>query len=192
VRLSRLLPLTAATLLLVLSTGCGGDEPGPPPVATDAPVVALPVGAFDAQVTRVVDGDTVVARVAGRGPSVRVRLLGVDTPETVKPGTPVACFGHQASAFSTALLQGRRIWAAYQDEQVDDFGRQLWDIWLPDGRFVAGLLVASGTARVLPYEPNTAHASALATAEDVARRGRRGLWAACAVTAAFPQLRGHV
>ena len=61
------------------------------------------------RVTRVVDGDTVKVRLArGRG-TTTVRYIGVDTPETVKPGEPVQCFGKQASAFNQRLVEGRRV-----------------------------------------------------------------------------------
>jgi len=185
------LPALPLPLLLLLLAACGGSAPsGPPPVASDAPVVAVPSGSFTAVVQRVVDGDTFLARVGGAGPAVRVRLLGVDTPETVKPNTPVACFGHAASALTTRLITGVRVTAAFESEHTDAYQRQLWDVWLPDGRFLAGLLAASGTSRILPYRPNIEHASELAAAESLARRERRGLWRACAETDAFPQLRG--
>lgn len=185
------LPALLAAILVAGCAGGGQAAAAPPPVPADAPRVAVPAEAFSVHVTRVVDGDTVVAQVGGSGPRVRVRLLGVDTPETVKPGTPVACYGHEASAFTTALLTGRTLLAAYQDERVDDFGRQLWDLWLPDGRSVQALLVASGAARAYPYEPNTAHATVLADGQALAQRDRRGLWRACALTEAFPQLRSR-
>lgn len=186
---SRLLP-AAALLAAALLSGCGGGGAPAPAVPADAPAVAVVPGAFDATVVRVVDGDTVIAQVGGRGPKLRVRLVGVDTPETVKPNTPVACFGHQASSFTRSLLQGRRVRAAYEQERTDSYGRQLWDLWLPDGRYVQGLLVASGAARAYPYRPNTTYADVLADAQRRAERERRGLWGSCSATAAFPQLRG--
>src|SRR5215208_5776082 len=64
-------------------------------------------GSVRALVTRVVDGDTVEVRFDGREEDVR--LIGVDTPETVKPGTPVQCFGPQASAFQHRVAEGRRV-----------------------------------------------------------------------------------
>jgi len=157
-----------------------------PAAAADAPVVAVPTDAQAAQVVRDVDGDTIIAAVGGA--DVRVRLLGLDTPESVKPGTPVACFGHEASSFTTRLLpKGTRLRVAYEAEHTDAYGRQLWDLWLPDGRWVNGLLVASGAARAYPYRPNTTYATELAAAEVLAKAGRRGLWSACDPHAAFPQ-----
>ena len=181
----------AALAALLLLEGCGGSAPvAAPPVAVDGPTVPVAVGAFDAVVQRVVDGDT-LAKVGGTGPALRVRLLGVDTPETVKPDTPVACFGHEASALTTRLLTGQTVRAAYEVERTDTYDRQLWDVWLPDGRFLAGVLVSSGSARVLPYSPNTRHAAELAAGQALAQREHRGLWGACTPTDAFPQLRGR-
>ncbi len=177
-----------ATLLpLLLLAGCAAPRPVVAPAAAgDAPVVAVPADAQMAQVVRDVDGDTIIAAVGGA--DVRVRLLGLDTPESVKPGTPVACFGHEASSFTTRLLpRGTRLRVAYEVEHTDAYGRQLWDLWLPDGRWVNGLLVASGAARAYPYRPNTTYATELAAAEATAKAGHRGLWSACDPHAAFPQ-----
>jgi endonuclease YncB( thermonuclease family) len=76
-----------------------------------------------AVVTRVVDGDTVEARVEGEVEDVR--LIGVDTPETVKPGEPVECFGPQASRFSHRTLEGRRVRLIFGEERRDVYGRLL-------------------------------------------------------------------
>ena len=73
-----------------------------------------------AQVTRVVDGDTVEVRFGGREEDVR--LIGVDTPETVKPGTPVQCFGPQASDFSHRQLEGQWVRLVFGVERRDVYG----------------------------------------------------------------------
>jgi micrococcal nuclease len=176
-----------AVLLAVLLGACGTASSRPPPVNAEDPGVAVPADAFNATVMRVVDGDTLVARLAGR--QVRVRLLGIDTPESVKPGTPVACFGHEASALTRALVQGRTVRAAYEVEHTDSYGRELWDVWLPDGRFLQGVIVASGGARSYPYQPNTVHADELHALMSRAHDERRGLWGTCALNRAYPQLK---
>src|SRR5262245_41751000 len=75
--------------------------------------------AIEAKVVRVIDGDTIEA---GGGD---VRLIGVDTPETVKPGTPVQCYGPQASAFTHRLLEGRTVRLVFGVERRDVYGRRL-------------------------------------------------------------------
>ncbi|HTT93459.1 MAG TPA: thermonuclease family protein [Solirubrobacterales bacterium] len=128
-----------------------------------------------ARVVRVVDGDTVI--LAGLGSS---RIVGVDTPETVKPDTPVQCFGPRASAFSKRVLGAAgRVRYRVAREPVDAYGRSLVYLWLPDGRFFNALLVRRGLARPLPFPPNTRYAPLFARlAARAARRGR-GLWGAC-------------
>src|SRR5207302_4188822 len=134
----------------------GSDAPAAvDPGAVSSP--AIPATAFQAQVVRVVDGDTFLARTTHGGPTVRVRVIGVDTPETVKPDTPVRCYGPQASSFTKHLLPaGTIVRAAHESGgDVDRYGRQLWDVWLPDGRFLESVLAASGAARAYPYPPQT-------------------------------------
>ena len=140
---------------------------------------AVPPDAFHAQVVRVVDGDTFVARIAGSGTALRVRVIGADTPETVKPGVPVRCYGPQASTFTKHLLPpGTEVLAAHEPGgDTDRYGRQLWDVWLPDGRFLESVLVATGAARAYPISPQVEHASLLAALQQSARDDHRGLWA---------------
>ncbi|HXF31057.1 MAG TPA: thermonuclease family protein [Solirubrobacterales bacterium] len=127
------------------------------------------------RVVRVIDGDTVI--LAGLGSS---RIVGVDTPETVKPDTPVQCFGPRASAFSKHVLGAAgRVRYRVALEPVDAYGRSLVYLWLPDGRFFNAMLVGRGLARTLPFPPNTRYAPLFARlAERAARRGR-GLWGRC-------------
>jgi micrococcal nuclease len=148
------------------------------PGAVESP--ATPSGAFAARVVRVVDGDTLLAAPAGGSGVVRVRVIGVDTPETVKPGTPVRCYGPQASAFTKHLLPpGSVVHAAHESGgDVDRYGRQLWDVWLPDGRFLESVLAAAGAARAYPYPPQVEHAEVIGRLAALARAQRRGLWGA--------------
>src|SRR5262245_48650750 len=86
--------------------------------------------AADATIVRVVDGDTVEARLGGEVEDVR--LIGIDTPETVKPGAPVECFGPQASHFAHRLLEGRRVRLVFGAERRDPYGRLLAYLYLGD------------------------------------------------------------
>jgi micrococcal nuclease len=175
-------------LVLLLLTGCAVAPVLSPPVASTAdPGLPVPPDAVAAPVVRDVDGDTVIVTLAGRRTSVR--LVGIDTPESVKPDTPVACYGHQASALTTRLVTGVTLRAAYEVEHQDKYGRALLDLWLPDGRWLQGVLVASGVARAYPFKPNTLHAQLLWDLEKQAHDARRGLWGSCGLYDAFPQLK---
>ena len=131
-----------------------------------------------ARVEKVVDGDTVeVSLSTGRE---RVRLLGIDTPETVHPTKPVECFGPEASARLAELAPvGSELRIERDTELRDRYGRLLAYLWAPDGTFINESLVADGYARTLPIDPNRAHRGALAAAESSARRAGAGLWSAC-------------
>ena len=133
-----------------------------------------------AKVLRVVDGDTIRVRVDGR--TERVRYIGVDTPESVKPGTPVECFAKRAAAANAALVAGREVRLVGDVERRDRYGRLLAYVYRePDGAFVNAELVRGGYARTLTIAPNVAHARQLAQLARAARESGRGLWTACAM-----------
>src|SRR5919197_825984 len=118
-------------------------------------------GSDEARVTRVVDGDTVKVLIGGREDTVR--YIGMDTPETHKPGTPVQCFGRAASADNARLVAGRRVRLRFDVERRDRYGRLLAYVYrLPDGLFVNAELVRAGYARQLTIPPNVAHAALFA------------------------------
>lgn len=167
----------AIALAVVVSTSPG---------CTDAPateVVPVPGGqgmGMVATVERVVDGDTVDLSFAGR-PDERARLLGIDTPETVKPDSPVECFGPEASERAHELLAGgTEVVVQRDDEPRDRYGRLLVYLWRrADGLFVNEALLADGHATVLSIEPNTTRRAQLAAAERSAKGRHLGLWGAC-------------
>jgi micrococcal nuclease len=135
-------------------------------------------GGGDGRVTRVVDGDTVHVRVAGRDETVR--YIGVDTPETKKPGTPVQCFGKAATAENERLVDGERVRLRYDVERRDRYGRLLAYVYRArDGLWVNARLVRDGFATTLTIPPNVAHARAFRSFEQRAQRAGEGLWSAC-------------
>src|SRR5947208_9222046 len=116
---------------------------------------------FDAgTVVRVVDGDTIYVRGPG-GRVEDVRLLGIDTPETVDPRRPVGCYGPEASAFTKHLVTGRRVTLRYDRELHDRYGRSLAYVWpdAPPPVFVDATLVRLGYARAYQFVPHTSHAA---------------------------------
>jgi micrococcal nuclease len=145
-----------------------------------------PGGYEEATVRRVVDGDTIDVLITGRvegpgagltqvGRTYRVRLLGIDTPETVKPNTPVQCYGHQASAATTALLQGQSVRLVKDVEETDQYGRLLRYVYFGD-EMANARLVANGYAYVLTYPPNVRHADLFVNLARQARTQNVGLW----------------
>lgn len=137
----------------------------------------------NARVSRIVDGDTIVVRSVNRsgepsGAQRRVRYIGVDTPESVKPDTPVECFGKEAAAENRRLVEGRIVKLVSDKEAFDKYGRALAYVYV-DGKFVNGELVAGGFARTIEVPPNTAKAGELNRLERVAIRTNKGLWGAC-------------
>jgi len=130
----------------------------------------------EAFVTRVVDGDTIEAQIGDQLEDVR--YIGVDTPETVKPDTPVQCFGPQASSFNHRMVEGRQVRLVFGVERRDVYGRLLAYIYL--GRhFVNAALVRRGLARSLTIPPNDRFAPLFRGLELRAARAGRGLWGAC-------------
>lgn len=169
--------LFAAVALLVLRPWEGDPEAGP------ASATAL--------VTRVVDGDTVEVRIDGEVEDVR--LIGVDTPETVKPGEPVQCFGLRASGFTHRQLEGQQVRLVFGVERRDAYGRLLAYVYLAPttlyvsedikgrlrDRFLNAILIRRGLARSLTIPPNDRFAARFERLELAAARAGRGLWGAC-------------
>ncbi|MDP8977788.1 MAG: thermonuclease family protein, partial [Actinomycetota bacterium] len=145
----------------------------------------VPAGAQPARVLEVVDGDTIEVRAERAGPlpagSPRtVRLLEIDTPETVHPSVGTECYGPQASAFATRRLPaGSRVWLVADEDRRDRYGRDLRYVWTDEGDFFNLQAVRLGFAEAVLYEPNDAYIRRMRAAEAAARAAERGLWAAC-------------
>lgn len=142
-------------------------------------VKAGPSSEHEATVVEVIDGDTVDIRLDGR--TERVRLIGIDTPETKHPRKPVQCYGHEASAFTSAALPvGTPVRIERDVEARDVYGRLLAYIFREsDNEFINLQLAQLGYARVLTIEPNTAYLSSFEAAVNDAKANNRGLWQAC-------------
>jgi len=129
-------------------------------------------------VVRVVDGDTVVLMMDGK--VEKVRLIGVDTPETVKPNSPVQPYGPEASRFTKNLLSGESVYLEYDPDgagKKDRFDRNLAFLYrAPDGLFVNLELVRQGYAKVY-RKVNFKYRPLFEQTEAVAEQNHRGLWA---------------
>ena len=126
---------------------------------------------------RAVDGDTLEVRLDD-GDVETVRLIGVDTPETVKPDTPVQCFGPQASAFEHRHTEGKRVRLLVGVEPRDFYGRLLAYVFVDD-RFLEVELLRRGLARTLTFHPNDRFAPRFEKLERIAAKRGKGLWNAC-------------
>jgi len=122
-------------------------------------------------VQRVVDGDTLLL-----ADHTRVRLLGVDTPETKRPDTPVEPFGPEASEFTRRHVEGRYVRLEFDKERYDKYGRVLAYVYLDDW-FLNQALLRAGLGRAITNHPYSESMKRLfRAAEDEARRAHRGIW----------------
>jgi micrococcal nuclease len=165
--------MTAARYILALALAAGLLSNTPtahagPPIETTVVVLA------------VVDGDTVDIRDDIRG-RLRIRLLGIDTPETKKPGYTVGCWGPEAAAFAIATLLGQQVALIYDPSQgmYDKYGRTLAYLDKADGWDYSVEAARAGVAHSYVYQDKPVDRyPAIAAAEQEARDAQRGLWGA--------------
>jgi micrococcal nuclease len=173
--------ISGAVLIAVVAFTAGklsGASPGPAAGGGAGGNGVSGGGSGAAVVERVVDGDTIVVRRDGR--DERVRYIGMDTPESVKPGTPVQCFAKAASAENKRLVEGQRVRLVADREARDRYGRTLAYVYrASDDLFVNAELVRRGYARIMRIPPNTAHATEFQSLATKARRAGLGLWDRC-------------
>lgn len=187
------LPMVMAFLALLLAllpalAGCGAQSPQTassapetPPAPAAEPVLPKPGCLRDAPepppdaqrvtVRRAVDGDTVQL-----ADGTRVRLIGINAPESVDPRRPVQAYGREAGAFTARLLAGKTVLLQPGRTSLDRYGRTLAWLWLDDGTLVNALLVQEGYAQVYTFADNPEHAALLQTCQQEARTGGKGLW----------------
>lgn len=156
--------ITRSLTALLLVASCGQQRPSVVNIAT---------------VIEVIDGDTVDLSIAGR--FQRVRLIGIDTPETKHPNKPVQCYGHEATAFTESLLTRDTAVRIERDTEArDTYDRLLVYLYRnSDDMFINLELVLQGFAHVLTIEPNIAYMDKFVAASRDAYSNNRGLWQAC-------------
>lgn len=155
--------IQVSIICLYTTSSCANPKQSPSDVAT---------------VIKVIDGDTVVLRL--QGAIETVRLIGIDTPETVHPTKPVECFGPEASAFTHSLLEPKTQVRVQRDvEARDRYQRLLVYLYLLDGTFVNQELLRLGFARAMSIAPNMVYADRFASIETKTKENRIGLWLRC-------------
>ncbi len=166
----------ATLILLVVAAACTNASHRA--TGSTAPVTTMSLEA-NATLVYISDGDTIGVDVDGT--EERVRLIGIDTPETKKPDTPVQCFGPEATAYTTSLLpKGTRLHLERDVEARDPYGRLLAYVYrVDDGMFINLQIISQGYARPLTIPPNVAHADEFVAAARSAEAGNVGLWAGC-------------
>ena len=130
-----------------------------------------------AEVSRIVDGDTIKVILGSR--SETIRYIGIDTPETKHPNTPIECFGPEASLFNQKLVSGKRVLLEKDTTNRDRDGRLLRYVWVEGVGLVNQILVENGYAQVSSFPPDVKYESILLSAESVAQENKTGLWSAC-------------
>ncbi len=172
-------------LLFVLLASCGAHRVD---LSVQAPAtLQAELGGYEeATVLRAVDGDTIEVEITARaegpgageaavGATYTVRLLGIDTPESVSPREPVECFGREAAAATAALLESATVQLVKDVEERDGFDRLLRYVYL-GAELANARLVVNGYAHAYTYPPNIRHSGLLVQLEREARENHRGLW----------------
>jgi micrococcal nuclease len=133
---------------------------------------------FDKQyltVTKVVDGDTFWVD-DGSVKGLKIRLIGVNTPETVHPRKPVEFYGKEASNYVKSVLTGKKVRLEFDVGRVDRYGRTLAYVFLKDGTFLNADLIENGFGQVMTVPPNVKYSEKFVELERKARENKIGLW----------------
>lgn len=148
----------------------------PPVVVSNSTNSTIPVSAIKVKVLRVVDGDTI--HVLLNNKDVTIRMIGIDTPETVDPRKPVQCFGKEASNHARQLLDGTTVYLEQDTSQgdYDKYNRLLSYIWMADGRLFNQVMIAEGYAFEYTYNLPYNYQTQFKSAQRNAQNQQIGLW----------------
>src|SRR4030043_1802256 len=136
-------------------------------------ITLVSIGDRDNYCTRVIDGDTIVVTIGGQ--EEKVRLIGVDTPETVHPEKPVEYFGKEASEFTKRIVEGKEVRLEFDWQERDKYGRLLAYVYLSDGTFLNAEIIKQGYGFAFTKYPFK-YLEEFRKYEREARQKGRGLW----------------
>jgi micrococcal nuclease len=160
-------PVVAGALKVLAAVAIGGTAAGGIALASgDSSTTAV--------VTRIVDGDTI--DVSYEGDTHRIRLLNIDTPETVDPEEPVECLGPEATAFlRDRLPRGTEVVLRYDEEREDRYERELAGVYVGDS-LINAEIARAGLGVAMSVAPNTRFLLEVEAAQEEARSAKRGLY----------------
>lgn len=169
-----------AIILLILQLFFGKNNPLPKnpliPINVPAPTIIItPNEKQKVKVVRVIDGDTI--EIEGK---IKVRYIGVNTPELHDPKKPIECFGQAATDENKKLVEGKEVYIQKDISETDKFKRLLRYVWVED-IFVNDYLVRQGFAQVSTFPPDVKFQQQFIEAQTEARENKRGLWSQCPI-----------
>lgn len=176
----KILILILIVLAMITGRNIAPTESAPP---GNAPIAVknteeIPLPKYELfPVVRIIDGDTIVVEI--NGIEEKVRLIGVDTPESLDSRKKVECFGKEASLFTTNLLENTSVYLEDDSTQNDrdKYGRLLRYVFLSNGTFINETLIAEGYGHEYTYRTHYNYRDEFKVAEETALHNRKGLWA---------------
>lgn len=133
-----------------------------------------PIRSEFCRVIRIIDGDTIVVNNGSK--NEKVRFIGINTPETVDPKSPIERYGKEASAFTRRMLEGKKVRLEYDIQQRDKYLRLLAYVYLENGQMFNRMLVEEGYAQAMTVPPNIKYQQDFIRLERKARENNKGLW----------------
>jgi micrococcal nuclease len=163
---SVLSPATVRVMAASIPTHSASVLPDPTPISR------FPL--TRARVAWVVDGDTIFVSIGGK--NIKLRYIGINTPETVKKDWPVEWMGPEANQANKRLVDGKTVWLEKDVSEVDQYDRILRYVYLEDGRMVNELLVCEGFAQVSTFPPDVRYVNRFLVCQRKAQAENLGLW----------------
>ena len=167
--------LVSLLIICLLSTCCRQSITKNEPKTIHEETQAGLYGPYD--VIRVVDGDTVIIDLDGT--NTRIRILGIDTPESVAPeesGKTNTDEGTIASTRAKELLEDTKVYLEYDAEKLDQYDRTLAYVYLEDGEMFEEIMISEGLAKVVSYKPNNLYSEYFYKLQDAAKDQSKGFW----------------